>query len=1157
MFRRVLVANRGEILARITRTLRRMGIETVAVYAAADRFSPPVLAADHAEPIGPSPAAQSYLDIDAIIAACRRSGAEAVHPGYGFLAERAAFAEALAAAGIAFIGPGADHLRSFGLKHTARALAAAAGVPLLEGSGILTDLADATHHAARIGYPVMLKSSAGGGGIGMAICRTEAELAASYTSIAHLARANFGDAALFLESYVERARHVEVQIFGDGTGTVKALGCRDCSLQRRNQKLIEESPPPNIPAATIAAMEHAACALAASVGYRSAGTVEFIYDADHDRFHFLEVNTRLQVEHGVTEAIYGIDLVAWMIELAAGTFTWPATLTPRGAAIEARLYAEDPANQFRPATGRITALTLPNTLRIDHWIEPGTEITPFYDPTLAKLIASGPDRATAIATLDAALAASTVTGLTTNRDYLRAALALPDFVAGTMTTASLTSLKPLSRSVLVIDPGAQSSLQSAPGRLGYWHVGIPPSGPMDRRSATAANALLGNPPDASVLECTMAGPTLLFRTDATIALTGTAMAAAIDGEPVIHHQPTKITAGQTLTLGVITGPGQRCYLAVAGGFEAAASLGSTATFTLGGFGGHATGALRTGDVIGIATAALTTPTRPEPAPLTDHWTLTLRSGPHGAPDFFTPADIETIFTAAYEVHHNSARTGIRLIGPKPAWARADGGEAGLHPSNIHDTPYAIGAVDFTGDMPILLGPDGPSLGGFVCPGVVTRADLWKLGQLRPGDTVRFARADAQPAIILHSETMTIRRAGDENLLVEFGPMALDFALRLRAHALQQSLQSQAIHGLIDLTPGIRSLQIHFDPDIVDPADLVTLIASLEPTLPDPASMVVPSRLVHLPLSWKDAAVMLAMRKYQDTVREDAPWCPDNVEFIRRINGLTDENEVRRIVFEAEYLVLGLGDVYLGAPVATPLDPRHRLITTKYNPARTWTPENAVGIGGAYLCVYGMEGPGGYQLFGRTIQMWNSFPNGKPPFGDTPWLLRPFDRLKFHEVTADELAEARAAFPHGRYPIKIEDGTFSLAEHQTYLADHEADITRFQHTQRAAFEAERTAWAAQGLDTAFLPDPPAPPSQTPLPPGAHGIDSPVPGSVWQILHQPGDPIDAGQPLMIVESMKMEIKITAPTAGILTTVEASPGQVVRAGQRLAVISAKAGP
>jgi urea carboxylase len=419
--------------------------------------------------------------------------------------------------------------------------------------------------------------------------------------------------------------------------------------------------------------------------------------------------------------------------------------------------------------------------------------------------------------------------------------------------------------------------------------------------------------------------------------------------------------------------------------------------------------------------------------------------------------------------------------------------------------------------------------------------------------VRFTRADAAPAIIRQSDTMTIRRAGDENLLVEFGPMALDFALRLRAHALQQSLEAQPIQGLIDLTPGIRSLQIHFDPDRITEATLLDLIETLEPTLPDPHTMVVPSRIVHLPLSWKDASVMLAMRKYQDTVRADAPWCPDNVEFIRRINGLTDEDEIRRIVFDAEYLVLGLGDVYLGAPVATPLDPRHRLITTKYNPARTWTPENAVGIGGAYLCVYGMEGPGGYQLLGRTIQMWNSFPNGSAPFGDTPWLLRPFDRLKFHQVTADELEIARAAFPHGAYPIRIEPGRFSLAAHQTDLAEHQADIARFQHTQRAAFEAERAAWIAQGLDAADLPDPPPPPAQTPLAAGSHGIESPIPGSVWQILHAPGQPITAGDTIMIVESMKMEIRIPAPISGIVSTIETAPGQVIRAGQRVAVIAA----
>jgi urea carboxylase len=1161
VFKRVLIANRGEVLGRICRTLRRMNIASVAVYADADRFAPPVLAADHAEPIGASPATASYLNIEAIIAACHRSGADAVHPGYGFLAERADFAEALGAEHITFIGPRPTHLRDFGLKHTARALAAAAGVPLLPGSDVLAGRDDALAEAARIAYPVMLKSSAGGGGIGMAICRDAAELAARYDAIAHLARANFGDAALFLEKYVEHARHIEVQIFGDGAGSILTLGARDCSLQRRNQKVIEESPPPGVEPATIAAMQDAAHALAASVNYASAGTVEFVYDQASGDFHFLEVNTRLQVEHGVTEAIYGIDLVEWMIREAAGGFTLPR-VHQAGHAIEARLYAEDAAHDFTPATGRITVARFPDNLRVDTWIEPGTPITPFYDPTLAKLIATAPTRDAAIARLRTGLATTTIHGVATNRDYLIAALDRPDFRAGTMTTRSLADHAAPSRSVRVLEPGAQSSLQSIPGRRGYWHVGIPPSGPMDARSAARANAIVGNRPDAAVLECTLAGPRLQFRSRAVIALTGAAMAASIDGATIPHEAAVTIEPGGILAIGAIAGPGQRSYLAVAGGFVAADCLGSTATFTLGGFGGHATGALRTGDVIGLAeeptipsipiAAAPIAPVPVAAAPIADTWQITLIPGPHGAPDFFTQADIATLFTAPYEVHHNSSRTGVRLIGPKPAWARADGGDAGLHPSNIHDTPYAIGAVDFTGDMPILLGPDGPSLGGFVCPGVIASDELWKLGQLRPGNIVHFTRADADPIILHRSDTMTIRRAGDENILIEFGAMTLDFALRLRAHALQRALAEQNLPGIIDLTPGIRSLQVHFDPARLDRATLLGLIRTLEPDLPDPAAMIVPSRIVHLPLSWKDSTVLLAMRKYQETVREDAPWCPDNVEFIRRINGLDSEADVRRIVFDADYLVLGLGDVYLGAPVATPIDPRHRLVTTKYNPARTWTPENAVGIGGAYLCVYGMEGPGGYQLFGRTIQMWNSFPNGKPPFGDTPWLLRNFDRLRFHPVTEAELAEARAAFPHGRYPITIEDGHFSLAAHEAFVAANTTAIATFQTRQRAAFAAERAAWAEAGLDTAPLPEIAPITADTPLAPGNRGVAAPVPGSIWQVLHGPGDRVEAGDSLMIVESMKMEVQIPADVSGVVVSVAAVPGQVVRAGQRVAVIA-----
>jgi urea carboxylase len=1153
MFSKILVANRGEILVRICNTLRRLNIASVAVYADADRFAPGVLAADEAVAIGPSPPAASYLNIEAIIAAARATGAEAVHPGYGFLSENVEFAERLAAAGLVFIGPSPTHLRDFGLKHTARARAQAAGVKLLPGTGLLATPQEAVAAAQEIGFPVMLKSAAGGGGIGMALCETPEALAASFENIARLAANNFGNASLFLETYVTAARHIEVQVFGLGDGRVIALGTRDCSLQRRNQKVIEEAPAPNISPDIEAALQDAAVKLCASVNYSSAGTVEFVYDAATQQFYFLEVNTRLQVEHGVTEARYGIDLVEWMIRHAAGGLTPPALISPQGTAIEARLYAEIPAANFRPSTGTITAFTPPPGLRVDGWIEPGTEISPYYDPMLAKLIAHAPTRAAAIAQLQAGLAAVQVGGVETNAAYCIEALALPAFAAGEMTTRSLDTLHYQPRDITVIEPGALSTLQSLPGRLGYWEVGIPPSGPMDDVSHRAANALVGNPPGAATLELTLTGPTLQFAAAATAALTGAAMSIKLDSTDISPNVTFEIAAGQTLHIGAITGPGQRSYLAVAGGFAAPAYLGSTATFALGGFGGHTGFAVRAGDTLRVNPAEHTAPTTPQFAPLTHDWQLDVRYGPHGAPDFFEVADIETLFTSPYEVHHNSARTGIRLIGPKPAWARPDGGEAGLHPSNIHDNAYAVGAIDFTGDMPILLGPDGPSLGGFVCPAVITKPDLWKMGQLKPGDTVRFRRADDEPAILSRFDDITIRRAGDEDLLIEFGPITLDFELRLRAQALRDALAAQAVPGVIDLTPGIRSLQVHFDSDVTTRAKILSAIDSLIPHLPAPDEMVVPSRTLHLPLSWNDELIQLAMRKYQETTRPDAPWCPDNIEFIRRINGLPDIESVKQIVFNAAYVVLGLGDVYLGAPVATPYDPRHRLVTTKYNPARPWTPQNAVGIGGAYMCIYGMEGPGGYQLFGRTIQVWDTY-RQKPPFAPgQPWLLRHFDMIRFHQVSHDELEDARARFPHGRYPVRIEENQkFSLKDYRLFLEKNEASINEFQATQRAAFAAERADWAARGLLSFTAADAAPAPDEDALGLGERAILSPVPGSLWRVLVDHGQKINAGDVLMVIESMKMEIEVKAAVSGRVTRLSVEPGQPVRAGQRLGAIT-----
>ena len=653
----------------------------------------------------------------------------------------------------------------------------------------------------------------------------------------------------------------------------------------------------------------------------------------------------------------------------------------------------------------------------------------------------------------------------------------------------------------VVAGGPMTTVQDVPGRIGYWHVGVPPSGPMDDLSHRLVNRVLGNAPRAAALELTGAGPVLRFTSSATIALGGTPMPMTGDGDAVPPWCPIEVPAGALVEIGPTPGPGLRAALGVRGGFDEPAYLGSRSTFTLGRFGGHDGRALETGDVLVVGADTEGPPGRLPPgmAPaLTHQWKLGVLVGPHTAPDFLTPDGLAELLRVTWEVHHNSARTGVRLIGPKPRWARTDGGDAGLHPSNIHDTGYAIGAVDLTGDMPIILGPDGPSLGGFVCPFVLAAAERWKLGQLRPGDRVRFVAVSSEAAatsdgrrsawldraiepivpvarptwnaplvqassiddaVLACSGDTTYRRAGDRFLLVELGPMTLDLDLRLRVHALERWVSEHLGAGLVDATAGVRSLLLQVDGADLTVERALDALRHAEAEIAEIADAPVPSRIVHLPLSWDDPATRLAIERYMNGVRADAPWCPWNIEFIRRVNGLETVDDVHRIVFDASYLVLGLGDVYLGAPVATPLDPRHRLVTTKYNPARTWTPENAVGIGGAYLCIYGMEGPGGYQFVGRTVQVWNREMRG--PHFTEPWLLRTFDQLRWFPVAADELLAMRDAHAAGELALEIEETTLSLPGVRADLAAAHDEITAFQERQRAAFAGERDAWALAG------------------------------------------------------------------------------------------------
>ncbi len=1191
MYSKVLIANRGAIAVRIERTLKKLGIASVAVYTKADQDSLHVDLADEAVLIGEGAPKDSYLNAELLLKIAKDTGAQAIHPGYGFLSENADFARTCFENGISFIGPTPEQIELFGLKHSAREIAKKANVPMLPGTALITDLPTALTSAASIGYPVMLKSTAGGGGIGMRVCEDESALQQAFESVSRLAKSNFNNGGVFLEKYIQQARHVEVQIFGNEYGEVTALGERDCSIQRRNQKVVEESPAPLLSATIRAQMHQAAKRLAEEVGYRSAGTVEFLYDPNSQQFYFLEVNTRLQVEHGVTEEVLSIDLVEWMIRESAGDLRGLDELykQPVGHSIQARIYAEDCLNDFRPSGGQLDHVRLPEDARIETWVRDGIQITSLYDPMLAKIIVHGNTREEALGKLHKALGDTRFYGVTTNISYIRSLLVEDSCKSGLVHTRMLDGFSPAEQAVEVLDGGIQTTVQDWPGRIGHWDVGVPPCGPMDPLSFRIGNKLLGNAESSPGLELTLRGGTYRFRGDIAFCITGADMHAVLDDNIIPMYTVIHAKRNQVLRFSEAE-TGMRTYLLVAGGLDMPLNLGSAATFTLGGFGGHGGRALRTGDVLSVKVTSApkvnTLACNSQPH-FKKEWTIGVIPGPHCTTEFLLPEYLQQLTDVSWEVHFNSSRTGVRLIGPSPLWARTDGGEAGLHPSNIHDNAYAVGTLDLTGDMPILLGPDGPSLGGFICPVTTASAEFWKIGQLHPGDRIRFklitleeaeALRHAQeqylenicmeenlllpelnkqtneltpdyPILLEQSKErfpLVIRAAGDKHVLIEYGEMELDLLLRFQVHALMEAIQADTSLPVVDLTPGIRSLQVHINPAQMSVIELSKKIAAINETLPPMEEIEVPSRIVRLPLSWDDPATQLAIDRYQKNVRPDAPWCPSNLEFIRRVNGLDNIDDVKRIVFDANYLVLGLGDVYLGAPVATPLDPRHRLVTTKYNPARTWTPENAVGIGGAYMCVYGMEGPGGYQFVGRTVQVWNkkreteSFRQGKP------WLLRFFDQISFYPVTADELLEMREDFPRGRFEIEITETTFKLGDYLAFLESIKKSTNEFRSTQQTAFHQERERWEELGLAEYVSETEQTPQTEETLPEGAEAVRSSMPGSVWKVLVSAGDVVKKGDSLIIEESMKMEFPQLAPFDGAIEAVHVVPGEEVHAGQ-----------
>lgn len=1201
-FNTVLIANRGEIAVRIIKSLKKLKVKAVSVYSDPDKYSQHVTNADVAVALHGSTATDTYLDMDKIIKAAHETNSDAIIPGYGFLSENADFADRCAKEGIVFIGPTGDTIRKLGLKHSAREVAANANVPLVPGSPLITDITEAKVTANRIGYPIMIKSTAGGGGIGLKRVDNESEIEEVFATVQHQGQSYFGDSGVFLEKFINNARHVEVQIIGDGLGAAISLGERDCSLQRRNQKIIEETPAPNLSVKTREALRKAAESLASHLHYRCAGTVEFIYDETEDKFYFLEVNTRLQVEHPVTEMVTGLDLVELMVLIAANKCgnLKDLNISISGASMEARLYAENPLRDFRPSPGLLTDVEFPTWARIDTWIEKGTVVSPEYDPTLAKIIVHGKDRAEALAKLNAALQETKVYGCITNIEYLKSIASSQMFNEVKISTNILNSYDFTLNALEIVTPGAHTSIQDYPGRNGYWRIGVPPSGPMDSYSFRLANRIVGNSPTAAAIEVTLLGPAIKFHFDTVIGLAGGSVSCTINDIAIKQYEPVQVHRGDVLNIGKLT-TGCRVYLAIRGELDIPNYLGSKSTFTLGQFGGYNGRVFKPGDILFVkeTTSKLTPTSIPSSIiPVISNnkkWLIGITCGPHGSPDIFTEESIQEFFDEEWKVHYNSNRFGVRLTGPKPKWARNDGGEGGLHPSNTHDYVYSVGAINFTGDEPVIITCDGPSLGGFVCQGVIPEAELWKIGQVKPGDTIKFAPISYNGARLLQ-ETLdsainslqkspsikalsdlilpsfenpvlaqlnyknefcpkiTYRQAGDRYILIEYGDNVMNFNLSYRVHCLINMVKENQTVGIVEMSQGVRSVLVEFDGYKITQDNLVATLLAYENEICFDSKWTIPSRIFKLPMAFEDSKTLGCVTRYQETIRSSAPWLPNNVDFIANVNDITRQ-DVYDMIYSASFMVLGLGDVFLGSPCAVPLDPRQRFLGSKYNPSRTYTERGVVGLGGMYMCIYAASSPGGYQLTGRTVPIWDKLSISN--FGkEHPWMLSPFDRVQFYPVSEDELEILTEEAEAGKFIVEIEESVFDHGLYEEWLTQNEASIEAFRIRQEGERKEEFTQLIQNSnKDLSSSQANKIETSEDEFPDNVKLIYSEYSGRFWKPMVSAGDTITEGQGLIIIEAMKTEMIVAATVAGKVLKVFHENGDIVDSGDIVAAIECTA--
>ncbi|SNX83833.1 probable methylcrotonoyl-CoA carboxylase biotin carboxylase chain [Melanopsichium pennsylvanicum] len=1139
--RKVLIANRGEIALRLIRTCKALRLPTVSVYSSDDAAAPHVSAADEAFLLeGKESDGKGYLDQQAVIDICKHTGANCILPGYGFLSENPSFARLVESTpNLIFAGPRSETMNSFGLKHQARIMAEKAGVPCVPGTHLLNHVQEALEAAENITYPVILKSTAGGGGLGLQVCRSSDELKGAFDKITSRGKALFGDPSVFLEKYVEKGRHVEVQIFGNGQGQAVNFGERECSIQRRHQKVIEECPSPFVHKTPGLREKLTSCAvaLAESANYRSAGTVEMLVDDDTASFYFLEVNARLQVEHCVTELCYDVDLVALMLMQADAELNGKRGISaetlkrlqkdgPKGAAIEARLYAENPIRDFAPTPGLLQNVEYATDkighARIDGWVSSGTKISASYDPMLSKMCVWAPTREAAINDACTLYNHSKVQGTPTNLGLLRAIVASKLFAEGKTLTSFLTSQSGFEYrpcAFEVISGGISTTVQDHKGRKGVGH-GVPEAGAMDPLSLQLANLIAGNPAGTEALEMTLTGPELLFHAHAVVALAGANMDMTLDGEPVECYTRLIINKGSKLKITKVAqgAAGCRSYLAIRGGLpEVSVYLGSKSTCPSLALGGYQGRALLAGDTLEMDVASselaasgkvqeYSLPKSARLSALFDEsngpkgWPLLCMTGPFDDQGFLTTQDRQKLYGSSWKVSHQASRTGIRLEGPRFEWARKDGSEGGSHPSNVLEYGYSSRGINMNGDVPVILGRDGPDLGGLLISNTIISSE-WRDGQMKPSDKLHFVAitfdqarevgkrveqyleqiknaADGNAGDIKalcmnvsspiyasgdysKSESILasideavgerpqvkIRCAGDRFVMMEYGDMTADIINRCRIELLIREInKTKSNHAIVDLNPNLRSVTIQIDPTkVYDLQELVNWLTDLETKIPSAKDVKIPTREFTLPVTFHDPQVALSIQKYMETVRSKAVYLPDNTEYLAEANGYASTEQVEEAVVGCRQLAVGVG-FFMGTPILLPLDPRKRMRCQKYNPTRLTTPAGALGHGGSCFAIYPVSCPGGYALLGRTLPCWSTF-GDKPGFTHKrPYLFENFDTIQFEKVDQSTYDQALREFDAGIYQWKVKDTIFDVTQQSSFLDSIQQATDEFRKQQ---------------------------------------------------------------------------------------------------------------